>query len=84
MDPKAMASTLIGIILVIAGLCVGIFAGFWWAFVGGIIQVVDAVKVTPVEAIDLALGIARIVFAGFIGTVTAMIAVFPGWAMLNR
>ena len=73
----------LGIILIIAGVAVGLYAGLWWAFIGGIVQIVDAVKATPVESMDLALGIVRVVFAGAIGTISAMVAVFPGYAMLK-
>ena len=73
----------LGVLLIIAGIALGLYAGLWWAFIGGIIQVVDAVKATPVEGMDLALGIVRIVFAGAIGGITAFVAVLPGWAMLE-
>lgn len=73
-----------GIVLIILGIGAALYAGLWWAFIGGIIQVVEAVKATPVEAMDLALGIVRIVFAGAIGALTAVIAIFPGWALLQR
>jgi hypothetical protein len=72
-----------GVLLIVAGIAFGLYAGLWWAFIGGIVQVVEAVKATPVEAMDLALGIVRIVFAGAIGMITAVVAIFPGWAMLN-
>lgn len=83
MNATSMARNFIGVILIIVGLGLAVYAGLWWAFICGIIQVVEAVKATPVEALDLALGIARICFAGFIGVITAVVAVFPGWAMLK-
>lgn len=73
----------LGIILIIAGVAVGLYAGLWWAFIGGIVQIVDAVKATPVESMDLALGIVRVVFAGAIGTISAMVAILPGYAMIE-
>lgn len=83
MDATKMARNFVGIILMVAGVALAVYAGLWWAFIGGIIQAVEAVKATPIDAMDLALGIARIVFAGFIGVMTAVVAVFPGYAMLK-
>lgn len=83
MNATKMARTFVGVVLMIAGLALAVWAGLWWAFIGGIVQVIDAAKADPVSAIDIAWGVARIVFAGFIGTITAVIAIFPGWALVN-
>lgn len=72
----------LGILLIIGGIALGLYAGVWWAFIGGIVQIVDAVKATPVEGLGIAYGIARIVFAGLIGVGSAMIAILPGFAMV--
>lgn len=74
--------TALGIILIIGGIALGLYAGVWWAFIGGIVQIVDAVKATPVEAMGIAIGIAKIMFAGLIGVGSAMMAVIPGFAMV--
>lgn len=73
----------LGLLLVIAGIAFGVYAGLWWAFIGGIVQFVDAVKATPVVALDIAMGIARVVCAGFIGVVSGMVAIMPGLVMLQ-
>lgn len=72
----------LGLLLIIGGVAFGLYAGLWWAFIGGIIQIIDAVKATPVPAMDVALGIARVVFAGAIGGISAFVLVLPGMAML--
>jgi hypothetical protein len=46
-------------------------------------RVIEAVKATPVEAMGIALGALRIVCAGFVGVITAVVAIFPGYAMLS-
>lgn len=83
MNATSMARGFVGIVLVIAGVALGVWAGVWWALIGGIVQAVEAVKASPVDAWQLAFGLARVLCAGLIGTVTAIIAVFPGWAMLQ-
>lgn len=48
----------------------------WVLFIGGIVQVVDALKVTPVESLDLALGIVRFLFTWVAIAVGAFVAIF--------
>lgn len=57
---------------VLMGLAVilGIYAGVWWAFIGGIMQVIEAMKAPEVEALGAALGVLRVMSASFIGFVT--------------
>lgn len=84
MNATRMARVLVGTILIVAGIALGVWAGVWWALIGGIVQAVEAVKASPVDALQLAYGLARVLCAGLIGTVTAIVAVFPGWAMVQR
>jgi hypothetical protein len=74
---------IIGAVLMVIGIAVGIYAGFWWAFVGGIVDIVDAVKAENIVAMDIAIGIAKIVFAGAIGTITAFVSIIPGYALFQ-
>ena len=73
----------IGLLLVLVGIVFGVWAGLWWAFVGGIMQIVAAVQASPVPGADIAWGIVKIIFAGAIGGVSAMLLIIPGAAMLN-
>lgn len=59
MNAIRMARGFIGVILVIAGVGLGVWAGVWWALIGGIVQAVEGVKATPVDAWQLAFGLAR-------------------------
>lgn len=73
----------IGILLILAGIALGLYAGLWWAFIGGIVQIIDSIKATPTPAMDVALGIVRIMFAGAIGVFSGMVLLLPGVAMLK-
>lgn len=70
MNPKRMAQVVVGIVMILAGLAFGLYIGLWWAFIGGIVQVIEAAKATPVDALHLAIGIGKIVFAGFLAEQT--------------
>lgn len=71
---------LIRITLIIFGVIFGLYAGVWWAFIGGIIQVIVACKATTIVASTLAFGIAKIVFAPVIGWVVSFCC---GFAILR-
>ena len=53
----------LAVIVGIAGVCLAVYVGLWLMFVGGIAQLVDAAQEDPVEGIEIAIGIVRIVFA---------------------
>lgn len=74
---------ILGVVMIVGGVVFGVWAGLWWAFVGGIIQIIHAVQASPVEGADIAWGIVKIIFAGAIGGVSAMALVLPGAALVN-
>jgi hypothetical protein len=69
-DAFTILRALIGIILFIVAIGAGVWAGVWWAFVGGIVQVINACQVHPVNAMSIAMGVARVFFCGLVGWVT--------------
>ena len=79
MNKKIKTAT--GILLIIAGVGLGVYAGLVWAFIGGIVDVIQAVKAVEVEAMAVAIGVAKIVFAGLIGVVSAFTLVIPGFTL---
>ena len=74
----------LGILMIVAGVLFGVWAGLWWGFIGGIVQFIEGVKATPVEAMEVAFGIARVMFAGLIGGGCAMILVIPGSSLASK
>ena len=57
----------ISIALVALGIVAGAYIGVWWAFIGGIVDLVHAVRATELDSMRLAIGIAKIFFAGLLG-----------------
>lgn len=76
--------TFFGVVMIVAGIVLGLYAGLWWAFIGGIVQVIEQIRSPELSAISVALGIARVFFAGFIGWVSAAILVLPGVALTDH
>ena len=68
----------IGFLIAIAGIALGVYVGVWLMFVGGITQILNSI--TPVNALGIATGIARIVFCE-IGALIAYIGIIIGSAI---
>ena len=77
-----MAKLILGLVLMVAGAAFGLYAGIWWAFVGGILDILREIKAPELDATSLAVGIAKVVFAGPIGWVSFAVAVLPGCAFV--
>jgi uncharacterized membrane protein len=74
--------TLIGIVLIIAGIALGLYLGVWVMFIGGIVDIIDQIKSPELSAMAVAWGVVKIVFAGFIGWLVALILILPGIGMV--
>ena len=72
----------LGVVLIIAGVMLGLWLGLWVMFVGGIVQILNAVKATPIESMGIAVGILRIVCSGTVGWVVGGIMVGFGKFLL--
>lgn len=44
--------------------------GCWVCFIGGIVDVIEEIRADELEALKIAIGIAKVMFAGFIGGLT--------------
>ena len=75
-----MKATL-GILLMVVGVVFGIYAGLWWAFIGGMVDVISAIRAPELVAMNIAIGVAKVVFAGVIGGVSVAAAIAPGYAL---
>ena len=74
---------LVGFLMIVAGVIAGLYLGIWWAFIGGIASFIEAVKATPVEALDAAIAFARIWFSALIGWGACLVLVIPGLKLLK-
>lgn len=68
----------LSVALIVAGIVGGIYVGFWLCFIGGIVQIINEVKSADTNAMVVALGVAKIVFAGLAGGFTAMLGISIG------
>lgn len=73
---------IIGWILIAGGVLLGLWLGLWVLFVGGIGQIAEGVKATPVNDWWIAFGILRIVLAGWVGWGVGALVVVVGTLFL--
>jgi hypothetical protein len=74
---------ILGVILIIFGVCAGLYVGFWWGFIGGIVQIIEQFNTPEVNAMDVAFGVAKIFFAGTLGWLTFIICFIFGRAVIE-
>lgn len=74
---------IIGLALILAGIALGVWAGLVWALVGGIVTIVEQLRAPQIAALTLAWAIVKIVFAGLIGWVSALVLIIPGAGLIG-
>jgi len=73
----------IGILLMFAGACLGAYVGVWVCFIGGIVDVVTEIRAVDLSAMNVAIGIAKVFFAGVAGWLSAIGLILPGYVMVQ-
>lgn len=73
-----------GLLLILTGIVLGFYVGVWLFFVGGIIQIIEAIRAEHLITMDVAIGIAKVMFASFCGAISGYIFAIPGYAMLKN
>ncbi|MFW6120573.1 MAG: hypothetical protein ACOC80_06690 [Petrotogales bacterium] len=73
----------IGLALVILGIPIALYVGGWVMFVGGIVQIVEAIQCDPVNAIGIALGILRWAAAGTVGVICFWLSFVVGFGLIS-
>lgn len=77
------SKTILGIILIGLGVIFGLYMGVWVCFIGGIVQVIEQIRAEELVAMEVGIGIARVMFAAVIGWLSGIIAILPGVALLD-
>lgn len=75
--------TLIGLTLIITGAIFGCYVGVWLCFIGGIVDVIEAIRATDLIAMDVAVGVAKVMFAGVAGGISAVVFILPGKVLID-
>ena len=62
----------IAVMLFLCGIVAAVYFGFWWAFLGGVFDVVSAVRAEDLSKSALLCGVVKMLFAGPIGFLSGM------------
>lgn len=73
---------LLGLAMIFVGIVLGMWVGFWCAFVGGIMQFASAVRAPELVRLPLVLGVLRWMSAGLILCICAGALCGPGYTIL--
>jgi ABC-type maltose transport system permease subunit len=73
---------LLGFILLILAIPMVVYVALWLCFIGGVVQIISAIKATPVDALAFAIGLARILCTGLAGWFTFFAMLLPGFGLL--
>jgi hypothetical protein len=73
----------LGVLLIICGIVFGAYIGVFVCFVGGIVDVIEQIRAADLSAIAVAVGIAKVMFAGFAGFASGGIIALLGLAILK-
>jgi len=73
----------VGSVMIVAGVALGLYVGLWVCFVGGIVDVIEQIRAEHLEALVVAWGVAKILFAGLFGWIAAAVLLIPGVALFN-
>lgn len=73
----------LGLVMVLAGIGLGVYVGVWVCFVGGIVDVIEQVRAEDMSAVAVAWGIAKVLFAGFFGWLPSLLLIIPGYGFIS-
>lgn len=68
----------LSILCMILGVVLGIYVGLWILCVGGIVQIVNAAQMNPVDGFGIAIGVLKFICSGEIGVIIAWIGFIIG------
>ena len=74
----------IGIIMMVCGVFAGLYVGLWVCFIGGIVDVIEQVRADDIQAMAVAIGVAKVLFAAVAGWASGLLLVIPGYFMLSN
>lgn len=79
---------LIGVLLIVMGITLGLYLGIWVMFVGGIAGIIDvvanAINGQGISGMEVAINVAKIMFAGFVGYLSAILLIAPGVTLIGK
>lgn len=76
--------SILGLLLIVAGICLGLYVGLWLCFIGGIMDIITAVRAETLVKATVGWGVVKIIFAGVAGWISGLLLIIPGKIMLEE
>ena len=73
---------IIGVLIIVAGVIAGLYLGLWLCLVGGVIQIVEACKATPIASSGIGIGILKVLCTSLVTWGTILFCGFIGGAFI--
>ena len=74
---------LIGLLMIIAGIVLGIYVGGYLMLFKGVLQIIEQIQAEQLIAAKVAWGVVKILFAGAVGSACAYVLIIPGRVLIN-
>jgi hypothetical protein len=74
---------ILGFAIIIMAVLAGLYVGGWVMFIGGIVDIIEAAKATPVEALPIAVGLLKVMMAMVTGWIVAIIGASIGAVIIK-
>ena len=65
---------MVGVLLSVVAICAGVYVSVVWCITGGVIQIIQACQVDPVDATMAAWGVGRIIICSAAGGITFLVS----------
>jgi uncharacterized membrane protein len=75
---------ILGLLLILAGIILGLYIGLWLMFIGGIIGIINVIINQQISTYLIAINVVKIIFASTIGVLSFYLLAIPGYLMIKR
>jgi hypothetical protein len=74
---------ILGLVLCLFGVGLGLYTGVWVCFIGGIVDVIEQVRADELDTVIVACGVAKVVFCGLAGWLSAIVPLTLGISLMQ-
>lgn len=73
----------VALIIILTGIALGIYAGLWLSFVGGIVDAVQAIRAPVLDVTGLSVGILKVMFSGVVYSMISLPIIYYGLTIFD-
>lgn len=73
----------VALIIILAGVALGVYAGLWLFFIGGIVDAVQAIKSPLLDVTGLSVGILKVIFSGVVYAMISLPIIYYGLTIFD-